>query len=161
MKKQLLTALLFLATVFGFLTASKAQSVELHAIVTLNNGQEQTFYLTEDDQFAFEGQETLVISAQGSIERISIDDIRKIEFTDVTGTEESPAKSPLFFPNPVKSTIVLGDIDNGKIIRIYSIEGRLLRQFEAPANKQLDLSDLPSGLYIMNLGEKNYKLLKL
>lgn len=161
MKKLFLATLLFFATVFGFLFTCNAQSVEIHAIVTLNNGQEQTFYLTENDQIAFEDQETLVIHVQETTERIAIDDIRKIEFTDITGTEEVLTETPRFFPNPVKHSIILGNIDDGQQISIFSLEGRLLRQFEAHANEPIDLSGLSAGMYILNLNERNYKLLKL
>ena len=138
-----------------------AQSVELHAVVTLNNGQTQTFYLTEEDRFSFDGQESLVIHTQGSTTNIAIDDIRKIEFTDVTGTQELTADSPFFYPNPVKKAIILGNIDDNQIVTLYSLEGRLVRQFKAVANEPIDLGNLPAGIYTLNINDKNLKLLKL
>lgn len=154
--------LLFLFTMLlGWQHQAKAQSAELHAIVTLTNGQEQDYYLTENDIFYFDGQETLIINAQGSTSQISINDIRKIVFSSITGTEEIQAGEPFFYPNPVKRTISIGNIDPGQQVSIYSMEGRLLRQFKANANEQIDLSDLPAGMYILNTSNKNLKLLKL
>lgn len=161
MLKHLLIPLFLFGLLFGWHAQVIAQSTELHAVVTMTNGQEQHFYLNEDDQFSFDGQDILVISTQGSTTQLNLDDIRKIEFIDVTGTQELQAGEPFFYPNPVNKTIVIGNIENGQTVSIYSIEGRLLRQFKANANEPIDLSDLPSGMYVLNTSDKNLKLLKL
>ena len=159
---MILKRLIFLAAwTLLWILPGHAQSVELHALVTYNNGQEQTFYLADDDRIAFEGQETLVIHSQGSTTSILIDDIRKIEFMDVTGTQELTADTPFFYPNPVKQSIILSNIEDGQTVSIYSIEGRLTRQFKAVANEPIDLGNLPAGIYTLNINDKNLKLLKL
>ena len=157
-----LKRLLFLtAWTLLWILPGHAQSVELHAVVTLTNGQEQTFYLTEEDRFSFDGQESLVIHTQESTTSIAIDDIRKIEFVDVTETQELTTDSPFFYPNPVRQSIVLGNIENGQTVSLYSIEGRLVRQFKAHANEAINLGNLPAGIYTLNVNDKNLKLLKL
>lgn len=157
-----LKRLLFLAAwILLWILPANAQSIELHAIVTFNNGQEQTFYLTEDDLFSFDGQESLVIHTQGSTTSIAIDDICKIVFDDVTGTQELTANNPFFYPNPVKKTITIGNIGDNQTVSIYSLEGRLVRQFKAFANEPIDLGNLPAGIYTLNVNNKNLKLLKL
>lgn len=161
MKRTHLSRLILFLILLGCRLGVKAQAVELHALVTLNNGQEQQYYLTEEDRFSFEGQETLIINTQGSTVEIDIDDIRKIEFVDVTGTKELQADSPFFYPNPVKKTLFLSNIEDGQTVSIYSLEGRLMRQFQAKAHELVNLGDLPTGMYILNLGDKNFKLLKL
>ena len=154
--------LLFLtAWTFIWLLSSHAQSVEIRTLITLTNGEEQLFFLSEEDQLAFEGQENLLLTTQGTLHQINIDDIRKIEFVDITGTQELHTDVPFFYPNPARKSIIIGNIENAQIIRIYSLEGRLLQQFQVNANELLDLSDLPAGMYILNMSEKNYKLLKL
>ena len=153
---------------FFFLTAltllwllpSHAQSVEIRALVTLNNGEEQLFVLDENDQLAFEGQQTLLITNLGTTHRINIDDIRKIEFVNITGTQERTADAPFFYPNPVEQYLLLGNIEEGQTVSVYSLEGRLLRTFKVSPNEPIDLGDLPSGLYILRILDKNLKLLK-
>ena len=88
MNKRFLIPLCLFAMLLCWQHQANAQNAELHAIITLTNGQEQNYFLTEDDRFSFDGQETLVINAQGSTTQISIDDIRKIVFSSITGTEE-------------------------------------------------------------------------
>lgn len=143
-----------------WLLPSYAQSVEVKTLVTLNSGEEQLYVLSEDDRLSFEGQETLLLTTQNTTYRIPIDDIRKIEFVDITGTEETPTGTPYFFPNPVEQTIMLGNIEGRQTVRLYSIEGRLLRQFQAGANEPVDLGKLAPGLYILHVDGHNLKLLK-
>ena len=145
---------------FGFLLGVKAQSVELRAIVTMTDGQEQQYFLTEDDQISFEGQETLVITTQGTTVQINIDDIRKIEFVDVMEAQEINASSPFFYPNPVSKAITFGNIEHNQLIRICSVEGRLVREFQANPNERIDLSSLAPGVYVMRINDLNFKLLK-
>ena len=137
-----------------------AQSVEVRALITLNNGEEQLYTLSQDDQLAFEGQETLLIILQGSTYRINIDDIRKIEFVDITGTEETHTGAPLFYPNPVERYFALGNIENDQTVSVYSLEGRMLYQTQANPNEPIDLDKLAPGLYILNVNGHNQKLLK-
>lgn len=161
MKNSFFIPLILLMILFGCQMGVKAQSVELHAVVTMTDGQEHVFVLTEEDQLSFEGQETLVVTSQGESEHLTIDDIRKIEFIDVTGADEFPNDTPLLYPNPVRQLLVIGNLHNTPLVSIYSIDGHLIRQFDAKANEPIDLSDLPSGLYILNMNDKNHKLLKL
>jgi hypothetical protein len=158
---------MFLKRLF-FLTAwtllwflpSHAQSVEIRTLITLNNGEEQLYVLSESDQLAFEGQETLVITTQGLTHRISIDDIRKIEFVDLTGTNEAQTDGPFFYPNPVEKYVAIGNLETPQNVRVYSLEGRLLFEKQVSANEPIDLGNLPSGLYILRILDKNLKLLK-
>lgn len=161
MLKYLTIPLLLAAMLLGWNQKTNAQSVELHALITTTDGQEQLFYLTEDDQLSFEGQETLTINSQGTTAQFNIDDIQKIEFVDVTATKENAALQPFLYPNPVRNTLVIGNINDDQSINIYALDGRWIQQIEVHANQPIDLSGLHAGMYILNMGEKNYKLLKL
>lgn len=154
--------LLFFTALTLFMALScHSQSVEIHAVVTMTDGQEHLFDLTENDHLSFEGQEALIIVSQGTTQSIALDDIRKIEFVDVTGQQEIKADTPFLYPNPVRRLLTIGNIQAGQLVAIYSIEGRLLRQYNANANEAIDLGDLPTGIYILNINNKNHKLLKL
>lgn len=153
--------LLFLTAwmLFWFLP-SYAQSVEIRTLLTLNNGEEQLYVLSENDQLAFEGQEALVITTQGITHRVSIDEIRKIEFVDLTGTNEAQTDGPFFYPNPVEKYVAIGNLEAPQNVRVYSLDGRLLFEKQVSANEPIDLGNLPAGLYILNILDKNLKLLK-
>lgn len=154
---------------FFFLTAltllwllpSHAQSVEVRTLLIMNSGEEQFYVLSENDQLAFEGQETLLITNMGTTHRINIEDIRKIEFVDVTSTSEMTAADiPFFYPNPAERYIAIGNIENNQTVSVYSMEGRLLLEKKVSANEPIDLGNLPPGVYILRILDKNLKLLK-
>ena len=126
----------------------------------MNNGQEHDYFLTDNDTFAFEGEETLVITSEGNTYQLAVNDIRKIVFVDTVDTQELDASTPFFYPNPVKSNIIIGNVNDNQPVRIYALDGRLVSQFTVSAQKSVDLSNLPSGMYIINFSEKNLKLLK-
>ena len=157
--KQLVLLLAMLLS--GFASRALAQTVELHTLITLKDGQQQEYYLTEDDRISFEGQEKLVINTQGSAIQVAIDDIQRIEFVDTLGETEIEASSPFFYPNPVKNTLVLGNVEGQQLIRVYTAEGRLVKLLNAKANEKVDVSNLTAGMYILNINGKNFKLLKL
>ncbi|MBP5574011.1 MAG: T9SS type A sorting domain-containing protein [Bacteroidales bacterium] len=151
----ILTALTLL-----WILPSLAQSVEVKTLVSLHNGEEQLYVLDENDLLSFEGQQTLLITNLGTTHRIPIDDIRKIEFVDITDTHESQTNTPFLYPNPVERYLILGNIEEGQTVSVYSLEGRLLLELKANANEPIDLGNLPSGLYILRILDKNLKLLK-
>lgn len=138
-----------------------AQSVEVHVVVTLNDGVEHVYLLTDDDQFSFEGQENLLITSQGSTESIAIDNIRNIVFVDTTDSYEILDGSPYFYPNPAKKSITIGNIGQNQMVSIYSIDGHLAMQFQANANERIDISQLQAGMYLIKIGHRNHKLWKL
>lgn len=144
-----------------WLLPSHAQSVEVRTLVTMNNGEEQLFVLSEDDQLSFDGQNALLLTIQETTYRIPIDEIRKMEFVDITNTKEIQAGVPFFYPNPVAKSIIIGNIDDNQTVSVYSLEGRLLYQIQANPNEAIDLSRLPAGLYLLKILDKNHKLLKL
>lgn len=156
-----LKKLLFFTTLtLLWILPSQAQNLEIRALVTLNSGEEQLFVLNEDDNLAFEGQQTLLITNLGTTHQINIDDIRRIEFVDITNTNESPSSTPFFYPNPVERYFAISNIENNQTISVYSLEGRLLLKKQANANEPIDLGKLPPGLYVLRIIEKNLKLLK-
>lgn len=161
MKYSHIVALFLLAFSFALNTPVEAQTIEAHAVITMNDGQERIFYLQDDDQFAFEGQDRLLITNQGVTEGIDIDDIRKIVFVDTMGADEVLDGEPYIFPNPVRKSLCIGNIEQSQTISIYSIDGHLLRQFQANANESVDLGSLAAGMYILRVDEKNFKLMKL
>ena len=156
-----LKKLLFLtALALLWILPCQAQNLEIRALVTLNSGEQQLYVLDEDDQLAFEGQQTLLITNLGTTHRINIDEIRKIEFVDITNTNESQANIPFPYPNPVDRYLAIGNIENNQTVSVYSLEGRLLFEKQVSANEPIDLGELPAGLYVLRILDKNLKLLK-
>ncbi|MEQ8907701.1 MAG: T9SS type A sorting domain-containing protein [Vicingaceae bacterium] len=62
------------------------------------------------------------------------------------------------YPNPTSETLFLSNIQNFTGIRVYDQNGRLVKQWNKAKNK-LDVSNLPNGLYFINLQTQSGELI--
>lgn len=70
-------------------------------------------------------------------------------------TSEVDAKEQMkVYPNPFKDIITITDIEKVKSIHIFDSAGRMIKTIDNPS-KEIDLGDLKSGLYILNLAMKD------
>ena len=156
MKKNVLLLFLFV----GLALLVKAQNVTL--IVTNTNGTEQTYQLTEESQLHFENGERLVIeNANGSNVTLQLSDIRKIVCSEMVGTEETAASQLQILPNPSHNQVILKNLSGNCQGRIYTLDGRMVKAFEASEGLMLDISDLSEGMYLLNIDGQTLKLMKL
>lgn len=156
MKKNLLLLFLFVGLAFHV----NAQNVTL--IVTNTNGTEQTYQLTEESQLHFENGERLVIeNANGSNVTLQLSDIRKIVCSEMVGTEENAASKLQILPNPSYNQVIIKNLSGNCQGRIYTLDGRMVKAFEASEGLMLDISDLSEGMYLLNIDGQTLKLMKL
>lgn len=144
----------------GFMLQAKAQNVTL--VVTNTNGTEQTYQLTEESQLHFENGERLVIeNASGTNFTLQLSDIRKIVCAEMTGTEENAVSKLQIFPNPSHNQVFIKNLSGNSQGRIYTLDGRIVKAFEASEGMMLDISDLSEGMYLLNIDGQTLKLMKL
>jgi len=58
------------------------------------------------------------------------------------------------FPNPTSGIINITGLTQPAEVKIYSIQGQLLK-FELQVENTIDISDLPTGVYLLNLSVEN------
>ena len=73
----------------------------------------------------------------------------------ITGVTNDIVNPGIFFPNPVKSNLSWYTNTDFEQIRIYNLSGVLLLQSSDNENRSLNLSHLPSGMYICQLTKGN------
>ncbi|MEA3447845.1 MAG: T9SS type A sorting domain-containing protein, partial [Bacteroidota bacterium] len=58
------------------------------------------------------------------------------------------------FPNPVneKLTVCTGTTDEVIRFRLYDIYGKLIETFDVRGDRELDVSDVQNGIYILKAG---------
>jgi len=101
------------------------------------------------------------VTATNSGGSISFD----IEITveDVLNTNSSSPLQLLIYPNPFIDTVHVEGIHSGGTYKVYSIEGRLI-QNGALLSNQIELSSIPTGVYLLHLYSENkegiYKIIK-
>ena len=160
--KYLLEKMLLL--VFAILSVGntvKAQQTEIQAVITRHNGDEQIYQLNENDRISFPNDETLVITQNGTDIQIPISEIRKITFDEVLATAENEAKNIGIFPNPADNSFTISGINGFQQMNIYSFDGRLVKQETVGCGQSIDITELPQGLYYVNINKQNFKLIKL
>ena len=147
--------------VFGMLFRMSAQSTQL--IVTLNDGTEQSYMMTEDDRLYFEDNEKLVIERESDKEttKIPLADIRKLTCSELEGAEENTVAAVAVFPNPVHDVLTLRNLSGKQTVSIYAIDGRLVKSFETDGSQPIDVGGLPFGLYLVKTQSATLKMIKL
>lgn len=118
-------------------------------------------------------QDTLQISAPGKYECKVIDPNSNcpldttsylIEFDcETTGiVDRGMDLSWNVFPNPATETITIKFMNDliGEQIQIYDIMGRITKEVEARAKTEINIADLPNGLYYIRLKNNSQSVLK-
>lgn len=153
-----------LLLVFAILSVGntvKAQQTEIQAVITRHNGDEQIYQLNGNDRISFPNDEILVITQNGTDIQIPISEIRKITFDEVLATAENEAKNIGIFPNPTNNSFTISGINGFQQMNIYSFDGKLVKYEIIDCGQSIDISELPQGLYYVNINKQNFKLIKL
>lgn len=162
MKMAHLKITFFLSLVLlGFGNIIKAQQVDIHAVITKTDGSEQVYELSESDRISFPNDEILVITQNGTDIQIPISEIRKITFDEVLATAENEAKNIGIFPNPTNNSFTISGINGFQQMNIYSFDGKLVKCEIIDCGQSIDISELPQGLYYVNINKQDFKLIKL
>lgn len=138
-----------------------AQSPSVNVIVTLNDNTEQTYLCDADSRLSFSGDDYLVITANGNSVHLPLADIRKVNFEEFLNVNESETADFQILPNPTRNVFTVKGIEGTQSMRIFSMDGRLMDSRSVNAGQSCDLNGIPSGLYIVNIGIHNLKLIKL
>ena len=158
--KLLRQGLLLLALTLGLAFQAAAQPTQV--IVTMTDGSELVYNVSESDRLYFEDNTNLVIeTGNKGIARIALSAIRKISCTEITGQPENLTAEVSLMPNPVHDAVKLIGLDGVQTVNIYAIDGRLMQSFEATSDQTIDVSGLPIGLYLVRTQSTTLKMIKL
>lgn len=146
----------------GIVFHANAQSTSVCLIVTSIDGTEQTFQLTEESQLYFENGDKLVIEdGNRTVVTLELSQIQKLVCSDVTGANESTASQLQILPNPTHDSFIIHNLTEAGLARIYSLNGRLMKAFQATEGSVVDMSDMSEGMYLLNINGQTLKLMKL
>lgn len=115
-------------------------------------------------KITFSGEDTNIGITSGGSRSFATDNILHIVFGPrETGTHDRPgARNMELYPNPSADRVFIRSADDGEEnIRIISLSGTVVRTVEMKVPQiEIDISDLPPGLYIIERGIHSLKLLK-
>jgi len=56
---------------------------------------------------------------------------------------------------------MLRNLNGEETVRIYALDGRLMKSMEVTSEQHIDISDLPIGLYLVKTEHQTLKMIKL
>lgn len=75
------------------------------------------------------------------------------------GARQISSNNVMLFPNPTSGVINISGLNYSSEIMIYNINGELIKSAQN-TNHIIDISELPSGVYILNLISKDMKVVR-
>jgi len=153
--------LILCAFLFGTAFFATAQGTSVNLVLTMTNGEEQTFLLSDQSQLSFEGGERLIIIDGNSTQSYELSQIRKMVCSELTDVDDNTLCKLQLFPNPSRNSFVIKGLQGSCPARIYSLDGRLVKSFEAAEGVSVDISELSTGMYLLHINGQTSKLMKL
>ncbi len=88
------------------------------------------------------------------------DSVEIRHFTPNLSIIEEPSTNPtlMVYPNPTSNFLFIQDAEPGQAYQIADVLGRIYQQ--GNYQETIDVSDLPAGLYLVQMGEHSWKFLK-
>ena len=154
--------LILFTLLLGNIFLMNAQNVNITLVVTKTNGEEQTFQLSEESQLYFENGDQLVIDdGAGTTVTFQLAEIQKMICTEYAGIGENNATTLWLAPNPTRNNFIINNLQNNCTANIYTLDGRLVKSFEASGGQVVDISDLVPGMYLLHIDGQTLKMMKL
>ena len=160
MRKTLLL-LLFAVMGFGYSVAETMLRIEYL------DGAELTTALSVVGRWEFTDGKFILVSTDGEVlaEKASVYDVRRVVFKADLGpnveTDDATVQLTVY-PNPTQDVLFVDGLTEGEVVRIYSLEGRLLMSEVALQGGavQLRVASLAEGTYLLQIGTEIVKIIK-
>lgn len=151
---------------FVLLCASLWFSAEAQGLLGINktDGSEKQIAISLLSKLTFSNSNMIVSSINGSTEEIPLTSIRKMVFNSSNGIAPVAAASRTItlYPVPARKSVFLKNAPEGDLIaEIYNVTGSLVStQKISSASQQVDVGQLPAGLYLMKVNHQTIKFTK-
>ncbi len=132
--------------------------------VTRTSGAVYTYTVQTDGNITFNGDYVIIKESATSDETsIQMSGIRSMKFSDgLSGINDISATSaPILYPNPAKEYCIVRTNESGPHrVSVYTMTGALLIDTTVEEGGRLDISGLPSAIYMVKINNTTTKLCK-
>lgn len=129
------------------------------------SGEEKQYAVALIGQIRFAGDAMYIFDVTGvELGHTAIPEIGKIVFREVsniaTATDNASARVQVY-PNPTHDFIIVKGLENEQTARVYSWDGKFLSASQADETEtKINVSDLPNGSYLLQVGAEIVKFIK-
>ena len=142
-----------------FLAGHFLSAAEVWTITVRADGTKTTYALNNAQQIVFEDEAIKL--------KLKSEDVvsgTNISFTTAmaTGLKMLQKEASVWvFPNPVQTNLTVSGLDKDAKIKLFDINGTFLQSIQALENSvNIDVSALPQGLYLLQIGKQMVKFIK-
>lgn len=128
------------------------------------DGSEQSFAVSATGKLYFSSDQLLIkTDAASTATSLPISIIKKITFTDyllgTAGVGENKASLKMY-PNPATDYFKISGLKEKSLLQIYSLSGQLLHSQNYSPDANVDVSQLKSGVYLIQINQVTFKLIR-
>ena len=130
--------------------------------LTFQNASTQEIDVSSYGKIYFSGDYMYIDNGSATPYSFAVSNIRKMTFNEVLGVPEITTEAFKVYPNPVHNQLYISGNDYTPYpYTIFSIDGRLLLRGEVQNGEPVNVSELPTGLYILKVNNTSLKINKL
>ena len=153
--------ILFLPLLLAAMGIMAAESLK----VTPLNGSDRVYAIQRIGKILFDNDIMYLYDFGGTLlGQTPVADIDKIAFTDEADNSavlNISRSSITVYPNPAQDIIELSGLEGQNIVRIYTLQGQMLKLFNVTDDKvTLDVSGLDTGCYLLQTGAQVLRIIK-
>ena len=162
MRKVFLCALASLSLLLG----SQAASAQSTVSITKTNGTVSRYTVQSTGSITFAGDYVVIKeSSSTSAQSIPMSAIRNMKFSDSSnGIEEalgSQQSTVSLYPNPAQNYCVVRSSDGEQMnVTVYSMTGAKMIDTTVENEGRIDITSLPTGVYMVKINNHTTKLVK-
>lgn len=140
----------------------KAQTTDVH--ITMTDGTVYSYTVYNNGKLYFESDQLIIHESFLQTATHPLSSVRKIIFD---GDAESGIsylnneEQGIIYPNPTSGYITLEGFSVPVHVTIFAIDGRMLLSKHILDNEKIDIQNFPSGLYLLKINDKIFKINKL
>ena len=135
-----------------------AQSVTFNIVKT--DGTTAQYVMSSDAKIYYSDTQ-LFLDNNGTTVSYNLSELRKAFFTTNDNTNEIENQQLAIYPNPAKDVLRIANIADNQEVTIYSINGAVLKKVIVSEDDEINISELRSGMYVVNAGNMFSKFIKM
>ena len=153
---------LLLNFVLAFTVMSKA---ETSLFIDYLSGDDAEIVLNVIGRIEIKDEVFRLISIEGTeLASCNLYEVKKISFGDnsETNIENNGFNTIAIFPNPTQDVLFINGLESNDKVRLFDLQGKLILTSVAntDGNLQVSVSQLPNGVYLLQVGVEIMKFIK-